>query len=266
MGGLSESRQVREILILPNKAKTNYFLQNEIPLMNISYDVFSILLQCLYGAELNYEQISEEHSIMDVLEAACQYQIDNLVRDLEDIIGTNLTQENVLSILLEADRHQANRLKKYCLDVIASDEETIVNSEEYLQNKQMFDSILGNFFEEEKQNREQKKREEEWTKQEEQMVQEQGDDEEMIENDDGEFNLPEGLANILGAQGLQMLQAYLNGQLNQGDVDIDIGDEDPNDPNAEHHHDEDNMDEDDDDQPPQHNNLPPPGAAKCNMQ
>jgi hypothetical protein len=246
MGGLAESRQ------------------NEIPLANISYEVFSILLQCLYGAELNYEQISEEHSIMDVLEAACQYQIDNLVRDLEDIIGTNLTQENVLSILLEADRHQANRLKKYCLDVIASDEEAIVNSEEYIQNKQILDAILGKFFEEEKQNREQKKREEEWTKQEEQMVQEHGDDEEMIENDEGDFNLPEGLANILGAQGLQMLQAYLNGQ---GDVDIDIGDEDPNDPNAEHHG-GDNMDDEDDDQPPppQHNNLPPPGAAKCNMQ
>jgi hypothetical protein len=239
-------------------------LKNEIPLANISYEVFSILLQCLYGAELNYEQISEEHSIMDVLEAACQYQIDNLVRDLEDIIGTNLTQENVLSILLEADRHQANRLKKYCLDVIASDEEAIVNSEEYIQNKQILDAILGKFFEEEKQNREQKKREEEWTKQEEQMVQEHGDDEEMIENDEGDFNLPEGLANILGAQGLQMLQAYLNGQ---GDVDIDIGDEDPNDPNAEHHG-GDNMDDEDDDQPPppQHNNLPPPGAAKCNMQ
>jgi hypothetical protein len=246
MGGLAESRQ------------------NEIPLANISYEVFSILLQCLYGAELNYEQISEEHSIMDVLEAACQYQIDNLVRDLEDIIGTNLTQENVLSILLEADRHQANRLKKYCLDVISSDEEAIVNSEEYIQNKQILDAILGKFFEEEKQNREQKKREEEWTKQEEQMVQEHGDDEEMIENDEGDFNLPEGLANILGAQGLQMLQAYLNGQ---GDVDIDIGDEDPNDPNAEHHG-GDNMGDEDDDQPPppQHNNLPPPGAAKCNMQ
>jgi hypothetical protein len=68
----------------------------------------------------------------------------------------------------------------------------------------------------------------------------------------------------LGAQGLQMLQAYLNGQ---GDVDIDIGDEDPNDPNAEHHG-GDNMGDEDDDQPPppQHNNLPPPGAAKCNMQ
>jgi len=247
MGGLSESRQ------------------NEIPLTNISYDVFAILLQCLYGVELNYEQISEEHSIMDVLEAACQYQIDDLVRDLEDIIGTNLTQENVLSILLEADRHQANRLKKYCLDVIAADEENIVKSEEYLQNKRMFDAILGKLFEEEKQNREQKKREEEWTKQEEQMLPEPEEDEEMMENDEGDINLPEGLANILGAQGLQMLQAYLNGQLNQGDVDIDIADEDENDPSAQH--DNDHMDDDDNNPPPpQHNNLPPPGAAKCNMQ
>jgi hypothetical protein len=51
-------------------------------------------------------------------------------------------------------------LKKYCLDLIATDLDAILNSDEYQQQKAVFDKILGPWIEQEKQKKIQQKEEE----------------------------------------------------------------------------------------------------------
>jgi hypothetical protein len=118
---------------------------------DLSYEHFVLLLKSLYGVPIDYEKVSSEMNILDVLSMACKYQGDHLKRELEDAVGSNLNQENVLSILLFADTQQCERLKKYCLDLIATDLDAILNRLEYQQQKVLFDKILGSWIEKERQ-------------------------------------------------------------------------------------------------------------------
>jgi hypothetical protein len=51
-------------------------------------------------------------------------------------------------------------LKKYCLDLIATDLDTFLSSEEYQQHKAVLDKILGTWVEKERQRKIQQKEEE----------------------------------------------------------------------------------------------------------
>lgn len=85
-----------------------------IEISDISPDVMSDLLAYLYtGTAPNMNKLAKE-----LMTAANKYELSQLLVLCENTLMMTLSSENVLEILVHAERHQASNLKQICLKLI----------------------------------------------------------------------------------------------------------------------------------------------------
>jgi hypothetical protein len=134
-----------------------------IKLQDISYSAFSTAIEYIYNGILDFELISD--SIMDVRKAvsclpiilprrlnalhgiqvftaASIYCISDLKNLLEGVISSNLTPDNVASLLVAANQLDAKKLLGACKLYIRQNLEIISNTPEYQELEQEVQSIL----------------------------------------------------------------------------------------------------------------------------
>jgi len=86
----------------------------EIPINNVSKQVFLAVLEFLYTDEM---EIKLEMA-MDLFVAADQFGVERLKKMCEKTILLSITVESAASILQAADMHNARSLRQRCLDFI----------------------------------------------------------------------------------------------------------------------------------------------------
>jgi speckle-type POZ protein len=111
LGGLRESRQ------------------NQIRIRDTPSLAFKTVLEFLYTKEFDEEQLGE--SIVEVLITANKFGCDKLKEQLELVIATNLTVENVSSLFVVADQHYASELKQHCYTFILQNYNEVIKTNEY---------------------------------------------------------------------------------------------------------------------------------------
>lgn len=92
----------------------------EIP--DISYRVFLKLLEFIYTDHLEIKQGTAE----EILTVANMFLLERLKNLCEDSLSETICIENIVELLVLADRHQATELKKVCVDFAIRNFETVV--------------------------------------------------------------------------------------------------------------------------------------------
>lgn len=91
--------------------------EKTIPLTDTPFEAFLVVLEYLYTRRLNFELLQD--NVVEVFLLSCRYSLRRLKVELEAIIGSNLSADNVCSILLVADQHDATTLRKTCATFIS---------------------------------------------------------------------------------------------------------------------------------------------------
>jgi len=107
--------------------------------------VFSAVLEYMYT---NSIELTDEIQtlVVPILIAANSYAVVGCKELMEDLIGSNLDLDNVLSLLIVADNQHAHRLLQSCTDFIQNNLTPIFTSHEYHEQKSRIDRILGSDF------------------------------------------------------------------------------------------------------------------------
>ena len=89
--------------------------QSEIIVQDWSYNSYLLMMEYLYtGSILNLSQ----RVALDLLGLADSYILDSLKFLCENTLMQNVDNDNVLSILIEANKCQSADLKKYCISFL----------------------------------------------------------------------------------------------------------------------------------------------------
>jgi len=108
--------------------------------LDLKYDVFMFIIKYCYGSE---EPIPYD-ICLDILRTSEEYFLQNLKNSVEIMLGKNLTQENVLSLLEEADLFSCDILKSACFTFILSSYEIISTQPAFINlNKNLLLQLLG---------------------------------------------------------------------------------------------------------------------------
>eukprot|EP01126_Amoeba_proteus_P003999 TRINITY_DN11360_c0_g1_i11.p1 TRINITY_DN11360_c0_g1~~TRINITY_DN11360_c0_g1_i11.p1 ORF type:complete len:1040 (-),score=219.24 TRINITY_DN11360_c0_g1_i11:222-3341(-) len=106
--------------------------------------VLEAVLEYIYTN--NIELTEDIHElVIPILIAANQYSVVGCKEFMEDVIGSNLDVENVLSLVILADQQQATRLAKSCYEFVSHPQNTdlVFTHPEYALLKHDIDLILG---------------------------------------------------------------------------------------------------------------------------
>jgi len=121
--------------------------------------VFKYVLEYIYNDCIEItDEINE--LVVPILISSSKYGVTGCQEIMEDLISHNLDSDNVLSLLLVADRYRAFKLSKSCYQFIShpNNLSTIFQSEEYQSCKQEIDNIYGeDFYQKKKQEMEEAK-------------------------------------------------------------------------------------------------------------
>ncbi|KAJ3692279.1 hypothetical protein LUZ60_012629 [Juncus effusus] len=106
--------------------------------------VFKALLHFLYTYSLPYDADTDTNMIQHLLVAADQYAIEGLIMKCENMLIEKISLDVVLGFLKCAERHNFNKLKDACLEMVVQHENFIelVLTEEYNVMIQEFPSLL----------------------------------------------------------------------------------------------------------------------------
>ena len=103
-----------------------------IELREIKSDVLKTVLEFLYKNKIDLKDFKEDPDFAgDLLAAADMYQLKNLKRIAEDELCDNLQLENVLELVVIADRHGATKLKEKALKMIVEKKEQVENVDDW---------------------------------------------------------------------------------------------------------------------------------------
>jgi hypothetical protein len=122
--------------------------QKEITLAeDVRMESFLLVLEYLYtkDAESILNKIMDDAEgslIVDVFQLACQYNVRSLKKELEFIISFSIVPDNVAGLLILAEQQSAWILKAHCLSFIREHKEEVLASEDYKENKDVFDEIV----------------------------------------------------------------------------------------------------------------------------
>lgn len=140
---LSARSEVFRSMFCPNSNFRENQQNTPVPIKDLERDVFQEMLQFIYTGET--EKLS--HMADDLLAAADKYQLDRLKVMCEEALATNLTVENVASILIIADMHNAAQLKKIALHFCSSNSNTVPTTEGWKQMVSQNPSLLSDAYE-----------------------------------------------------------------------------------------------------------------------
>lgn len=100
----------------------------EIPIPNVSYDVFRALLEYLYSGRV---RVSSGSLAVDLLKAADMFQIEGLRSLCVEKVEQALTVQNAAFICQVADTHNAQHLKTYCITFMMQNFREVIKSESF---------------------------------------------------------------------------------------------------------------------------------------
>jgi len=140
---LSARSEVFRSMFCPNSNFRENQTNTAVPIKDLERDVFQEMLQFIYTGET--EKLS--HMADDLLAAADKYQLDRLKVMCEEALASNLTVENVASILIIADMHNAAQLKKIALHFCSSNSNTVPTTEGWKQMVSQNPSLLSDAYE-----------------------------------------------------------------------------------------------------------------------
>ena len=87
------------------------------------------MLKFMYTGDISLDDM--EDLTTDLLRVADKYQLDGLKEMCEEKICSNLSIENSIESLVLGDSHNASKLKKMALDLIAMNMKKIVDTDLY---------------------------------------------------------------------------------------------------------------------------------------
>ena len=102
---------------------------NKVTLKEIDSDVVREMLHFIYNGATN-KNVLEEKS-MELLAAAERFMMDDLKIICEDYLCANLEINNAIEYLVLGDYHQAHKLSRMAVNVIAQNLGKVVRTEEY---------------------------------------------------------------------------------------------------------------------------------------
>ena len=102
---------------------------NKVNIKDINSEVVKEMLHFIYTGSLNDNVLKEKSR--ELLEAAERYQLDVLKSICEDHLCTSLQINNAVENLVFGDLHQASKLRRMAMKVIARNLVKIVTTEEY---------------------------------------------------------------------------------------------------------------------------------------
>ena len=103
-----------------------------VALPDVSFEPFRIVLNFLYTQTFDLDHVGEY--ITDVFMLACKYSLPALRNKIEAIISYNISVENVASLLLLAESHNASSLLKTCCKFVAHNFDEVSATPDYLEH------------------------------------------------------------------------------------------------------------------------------------
>ena len=101
-----------------------------VDMKDIKPEVVREMLHFIYTGVISNDDVMDEIG-RDLLGAADQYQLDLLKNKCEEKLCSSLDVSNSVELLVLADLHQAPKLKRMALKLVAKNMDTIVNTDVY---------------------------------------------------------------------------------------------------------------------------------------
>lgn len=114
--------------------------KGEIEVNDCDFLPFLSVIRFLYTHTLDLLQASG--CIIDIFTLACKFDIPELRKQVESILAYNISVENAVSIILLANSHQSDTLKKSCAAFIASNMREISKTEDFKENEKLVSSLV----------------------------------------------------------------------------------------------------------------------------
>lgn len=97
---------------------------NEVQISDVDYDVLKEMLRFIYADRVeNVENLAGE-----LIVAADKYRIDGLKEVCEEVLGDNISVDNVVQILVVADRHSIENLKNRAINFIKAHIKNVIDT------------------------------------------------------------------------------------------------------------------------------------------
>ena len=97
---------------------------------DIRPEVVRMMLHFIYTGEALKDDVMDE-IVQDLLGAASKYQLDLLKSMCEEKLCSSLDVNNSVELLVLADLHQASKLRRMALRLVAKNMDTIVDTDVY---------------------------------------------------------------------------------------------------------------------------------------
>ncbi|KAI0563855.1 BTB/POZ domain containing protein [Gracilaria domingensis] len=101
---------------------------SDIPIPDVSYDVFHGVLEYLYSGEV---RISDGQVAVELLKAADMFRIEGLKNMCAEKVEEGVTAINAAFICQVADRHNSSNLKNYCIAYIVQNFRHVIKTESF---------------------------------------------------------------------------------------------------------------------------------------
>lgn len=115
--------------------------EKSITILDADYETFSMLIKYLYTNRIDYETIGDYIASVFILSSI--YSIKSLNEQLQAVMTYNLTVENVVSLLLLAIQHDADKLKRACLKFISKNASSLDYADDL--SRELISEALNNY-------------------------------------------------------------------------------------------------------------------------
>ena len=105
-------------------------ISDEVAIKDMSPEIVREMLHFIYTGTTSTEIVMDEIG-KELLGAAEMYQLDLLKNKCEEKLCSSLDVSNSVELLVLADLHQASKLRRIALSLVAKNMDTIVNTDVY---------------------------------------------------------------------------------------------------------------------------------------
>jgi len=117
--------------------------QKEVTISDMDPEAFRIVLKHIYTKSIDDTlEAIDGSNVIKVFQMACLFGISRLRIELENLLVYNLTLENVIPLLLLAERQAAPQLLHDCLEFVAAHLEELKDTPDYKQNEAVITTLL----------------------------------------------------------------------------------------------------------------------------
>jgi hypothetical protein len=102
------------------------------------------LIEYLYTKQFDMGDVDNDdiNKFVEVLIVSNEYGCSKLKDQVEEMISSELTNENVSDLLVISDQHNANKLKKACCEYIRRHYSQVIQTSQYREIRSEVENIL----------------------------------------------------------------------------------------------------------------------------